>query len=103
MIKVDKYNVRIVRKGDKYGREFCLTYDKDEPMVEFYDGRYPHADCHGQFVSRYYVATILGTDRYGSGEGGLCLDGGNPNEWSVSEQDMDTVRDYLRKNATTPN
>jgi hypothetical protein len=102
MIKVDKYNVRIVRKGDKYGREFCLTYDKDEPMVEFYDSRYPHAE-YGQFVSRYYVATILGTDRYGSGEGGLCLDGGNPNEWSVSEQDMDTVRDYLRKNATTPN
>ena len=102
MIKVDKYNVRIVRKGDKYGREFCLTYDKDEPLVEFYDSRYPHAE-YGQFVSRYYVATILGTDRYGSGEGGLCLDGGNPNEWSVSEQDMDTVRDYLRKNATTPN
>ena len=102
MIKVDKYNVRIVRKGDKYGREFCLTYDKDEPMVEFYDGR-SNTDEYGYFVSRYYVATILGTDRYGSGEGGLCLDGGNPNEWSVSEQDMDTVRDYLRKNATTPN
>ena len=95
MITVDKYNVRIVRKGDTYGREFCLTYDKDEPMVEFYDGRYPHCKF-GQFVSRYNVATILGTDGWGRGEGGLILDGGNVNEWTVQEKDMDTVREYLR-------
>jgi hypothetical protein len=95
MITVDKYNVRIVRKGDTYGREFCLTYDKDEPMVEFYDGRYPHCKF-GQFVSRYNVATILGTDGWGRGEGGLILDGGNVNEWTVQEKDMATVREYLR-------
>ena len=100
MITVDKFNVRIVRKGDKYGLNNCLTHDKDEPMVEFYDNRYPHTE-HGQFVSRYYVATILGTDRYGSGEGGLCLDGGNRDQWTVSAQDMDTVREYL-KNQFTP-
>lgn len=101
MITVDKFNVRIVRAGDRYGRDNCLTYDKDEPLVEFYDNRYPHTE-HGQFVSRYYVATILGTDRYGSGEGGLCLDGGNRDQWTVSEKDMDTVREYL-KNQFTPN
>ena len=32
MITVDKYNVRIVRKGDKYGRDFCLTHDKEEKV-----------------------------------------------------------------------
>ena len=99
MITVDKFNVRIVRKGDKYGLNNCLTHDKDEPMVEFYDNRYPHTE-HGQFVSRYYVATILGTDRYGSGEGGLCLDGGNRDQWTVSAQDMDTVREYLKNQFT---
>lgn len=95
MITVDKFNVRIVRKGDRYGRDYCLTHDEDKPLVEFYDNRYPHTE-DGQFISRYYVETILGTDRYGRGTGGLCLDGGVPS-WTVSEQDMDTVREYLRE------
>jgi hypothetical protein len=94
MITVDKFNVRILRKGDKYGRDFCLTHDEDKPLVEFYDGRYPHCE-YGQFVTRYYVSTILGTDKWGRGAGGLILDGGIP-AWTVSAEDMDTVRDYLR-------
>ena len=103
MITVDKYNVRIVRKGDTYGREFCLTYDKDEPMVEFYDAR-NKTDEYGYFVSRYYVGTILGTEGYyGSGKGGLCLDGGNRNEWSVEEEDMDTIRNYLKEETSDTN
>ena len=24
-------------EGDDYGRNHCLTHDKDEPMIEFYD------------------------------------------------------------------
>lgn len=94
MITVDKFNVRILRKGDKYGRDFCLTHDEDKPLVEFYDTRYPHTE-YGQFVTRYYVETILGTDKWGRGEGGLCLDGGVPS-WTVGKQDMDTVRKYLQ-------
>ena len=93
MMTVDKFNVRIVRAGDRYGRDNCLTYDKDEPLVEFYIGDY--------FVSRYYVATILGTDGYGSGEGGLILDGGDIERTTVKTKDMDTVRKYL-KDQTTP-
>ena len=97
MITVSKFNVRVVNQGDKYGRNLCLTHSKQEPMVEFYDARYPHSEF-GQFIGRYFVATILGKEGYyGSGEGGLCLDGGNPNEWSVSEEDMATVRSFLQK------
>jgi hypothetical protein len=81
MITVDKFNVRVVTKGEK-------------ALVEFYDARYPHTEF-GQFVSRYYVSTILGTDGYGSAEGGLSLDGGVP-EWTVSANDMDTVRSFLK-------
>tara|TARA_R110000868_G_C10767032_1_gene754393 strand:+ start:302 stop:577 length:276 start_codon:yes stop_codon:yes gene_type:complete len=88
MITVDKFNVRIVNTGDKYGRDFCLTNDK-KPMVEFYDTRYPHTQ-YGQFVSRYYIDTILdGSDC------GLCLDGGVPS-WTVSAEDMATVRNFLK-------
>ena len=88
MITVSKFNVRIVNKGDMYGRNFCLMHDEHEPVIEFYDSRYPHTKF-GQFVSRYYVSTLLDHD------GGLCLDGGNRDEWTVSSQDMKTVRDYL--------
>jgi len=95
MITVDKFNVRVVNKGDKYGRDFCLTHDSDKPMVEFYDSRYPHTEF-GQFVSRYYVSTILGTDGYGRAEGGLILDGGNADVWTVKEGDMNVVRAYLK-------
>jgi len=95
MITVDKFNVRVVNKGEKYGRDFCLTHDSDKPLVEFYDSRYPHTEF-GQFVSRYYVSTILGTDGYGRAEGGLILDGGNADVWTVKEGDMDVVRAYLK-------
>ena len=87
-MKIDKYHVRVVRSGDRYGLNFCLTHDKDEPLVEFCDSRYPHTK-HGQFVSRYYLSTILEM-----GDTGLCLDGGEP-EWEVSAEDMAAVRAWL--------
>lgn len=88
MLNVDHFNVRIVRTGDKYGREMCLTHEKDEPLVEFYDARY------NQFVSRYYASTLLESGGY---PGGLCLDGGHPDEWSVSAEGMARVIDHLRE------
>jgi hypothetical protein len=96
MITVSKFNVRVVNKGDKYGRDFCLTHEGDKQLVEFYDARYPHTEF-GQFVSSYYKETLLGEDGYGDAEGGLCLDGGFANEWTVSEEDMNTVRAFLKE------
>jgi hypothetical protein len=98
MLKLEKFNVRLVNKGDRYGRADCLTHDDDRPMVEFYDHRYTHGDWpdRGQFVSRYYVSTLLeGENR------GLCLDGGNANEWSVSADGMALVRAYLKAQEQT--
>ena len=40
LLDVDRdqlWNVRIVEKGDSYGRDMCLTYDETDPLVEFYD------------------------------------------------------------------
>ncbi len=56
------FTVKVLFKGDKYGLNDCLTHDKDEPLVEFYD--FANAGKAfgplGQFVSRYYASTILG-------------------------------------------
>jgi len=86
-MKIDKFKLRIVCKGDGYG--LGLTHTKDEPMVEFYDTRYPHTE-YGQFVNRYYVSTLLEHKR-----NGLCLDGGTP-EWSISANDMNIVRAWIK-------
>jgi hypothetical protein len=57
-------------------------------LVAFYDTRYEHSNF-GQFVSRYYIDTIL------KGTAGLCLDGGVP-EWTISAAGMARVREHLR-------
>ena len=97
-----KWNVRIVKTGDQYGLNMCLVNNKP-PMVEFYDGRYPHVHApYGQFVSRYYISTILSQDsRGGEYSNGLCLDGGVP-AWHVSAEDMAQVVTFLKEhNANT--
>ena len=102
LLALGKWNVRIVKTGDKYGRDMCLTNDK-APMVEFYDSRYPHTQ-YGQFVSRYYISTILNQDKYGYYQypNGLCLDGRVP-AWHVSAEDMVDVLYFLQgfQNANT--
>ena len=94
MKQVEKFNVRIVKTGEKYGRNDCLVNDK-AAMVEFYDSRYDHADFlgRGQFVSRYYVSTLLEESQYPNG---LSLDGGIP-EWSVSADGMNQVLEFIQQ------
>jgi len=90
MLTVEKFNVRIVNNGQSYGRTGSLVHDRDDPLVEFYDSRYPHTEF-GQFVSRYYASTLLD-----GSTGGLCLDGGNADSWTVSPDGMMLVRAYLK-------
>ena len=91
MVKVEKFNVRIVNKGEKYGLNDCLTNNK-APMIEFYDSRYQGCEGRGQFVSRYYTSTILD----GEYANGLSLDGGIP-AWSVSADGMKQVVEFLHQ------
>ena len=90
-MKVEKFNVRIVKTGDKYGLDDCLTNDGD-PMVEFYDSRYQNAEFgqFGQFISRYRINTLIDHNH------GLNLYGGEP-DWSVSADGMKQVIEYLRQ------
>ena len=90
-----EFAIRIVRKGDNYGRDFCLTHDKDEALVEFYDFTYagPKFTEYGQFVSRYGAETLMeGDDTYG-----LDLHGG-VDVWSVDARTMLKVLDFVRVN-----
>jgi hypothetical protein len=100
------FNVRVVRKGDTYGLNDCLTYGSEagpkdpassirrmadasaargEVLVEFYDATYanhPGFGPRGQFVARYYLSTLKAPSR-----GGLCLQGGIP-EWVISGRNL---------------
>ena len=85
------FNVRLVRKGDRYGLDDCLVHDKDEPLVEFWDATYENDPRFttglGQFVSRYFLSTL--TDEDGNGHKlravprGIALCGHVP-AWTVT-------------------
>lgn len=79
------FNVRLVEKGDKYGVADCLTHTMDEPIVEFYDARYPHTHDEqgnlGQFISRYNWSII------DCCKGGINLHGDEP-DWSINEETL---------------
>lgn len=90
------FKVRVVQPGERYGRDNCQVHDDMDPLVEFYDERFPfYTDPEGvvlgQFVSRYSASTIA------NAAGGLQLDGGIA-EWRVSSTDMDKVRAWLEAN-----
>jgi hypothetical protein len=87
---VGNFGVRIVRKGMNYGLDDVLTWDKPEPLVEFYlqssKGRIH--DGRGWFISRYYYTTLK--FREFSNEG-LCLDGGNRDTCSLTAAEFDAA------------
>jgi hypothetical protein len=63
------FNVRLVRKNDRYGLNDVLVHDKDEPLVEFWDATYERDPRFtpglGQFVTRYGLDTLTGRDGFG--------------------------------------
>ena len=88
------WTARLVFKGMSYGLDFKLVYDKDEPLVEFYDARHEHTP-YGQFASRYYAETLLKGHESGRTAGGICLDGGVPG-WNLSGAALGRVLDWVR-------
>jgi len=88
-----EFAIRIVRKGDNYGRNRCMTHERDEPMVEFYDATYAGKsgfDAEGQFVGRYSAETLLNRDQMV----GLDLHGGEP-AWKIDVVSMMDVTFYV--------
>ena len=88
------FNIRVIKQGDHYGLNDCLTHDNEQAMVEFYDPRYTTDGFTplGQFVSRYYVDTLVVHDV----NTGLLLDGGVP-EWSMSATELQSAIAVVRQ------
>jgi len=78
-----RWHVRIVREGDRYGREEGIgrsaIHREADVLVEFYDAEQDQDTFgpRGQFVARYYGSTL------DTVKGGLCLDTG-VSAWAVS-------------------
>lgn len=97
-----KWRVHLVTPGAHYGLEGALTYTQEDadrhgsglPLVEFYDiSQDPIIFPGGQFVSRYYMDTLLGHDGYGtplSQMKAFSLDLGIP-AWTVSGSDLEAI------------
>jgi hypothetical protein len=93
--KTGRFNVVYVPAEDTpEGKKFG-------PTVKFYDGRadrsVPQWADHGQFVSSYYLSTLLE-----HGEGGLCLDGGNRDVWTLDADQMKAVTKWLKTFVNAP-
>lgn len=90
-----RFNVKLVKPGERYGREDCLVHQDQRgcgPLVEFYDARYTEGfEPIGQFVTRYYAVNLLEE----SPAGGLCLDGGVA-DWAIDAVAFEMVRRFIR-------
>lgn len=87
-----RFGVKLVRKGERYGRNGCLTHDGEHgPLVEFYDlDQDPERFPGGQFVSRYNADVLLGTSEF-SFNGPLGSRGGLDLLGDVAEWELDQV------------
>jgi len=81
------FNVVAILPDANYGLDDCLRNESGEILIEFYDARYKH-DKHGQFISRYYLKTLL------EGEAGILLEG-SVQEWFIDNAAMEIVRRSL--------
>jgi hypothetical protein len=87
-----KFNVRVVRFGERYGLGNRLIFDRENDcLVEFYDSRFLHT-TYGQFVQSYYKSTLEELD----GERGLCLYGGEK-DWYITANNVKEVKEWLQQ------
>lgn len=114
---VGRFRVHLVQEGERYGAGGGFVYGKDLsngsfgipindcqlyghglPLVEFYDvSQDPAKFPEGQFVSRYFMSTLLGMDSIGDSIGemsALGLDGGVP-DWTIRGDDLQEVYAHL--------
>ena len=91
-LALPRWNIRLVRNGETYGRTSSLTNDSGRTLIEFYDNRYTEGFTPlGQFVSRYYAEQMLSRPSGCS----LSLQNDIPS-WTVSGEEMDVLEGWLR-------
>jgi len=83
------FNVRLVRKGEGYGRRGCLV-NSGNCLVEFFDARWVNDDnVYGQLISTYDVATIMET------QSGVNLYGG-VEKWYVTADNIMDIQTFIQ-------
>lgn len=87
--------IRVVIKGQKYGLDNCLTHTSDEPLVEFYDREHDHTEF-GQFVSRYYLSTVMNSTVKTHKEYLSLV--GHVDEWRIRGDEMNRIRETISSN-----
>ena len=100
---VDRWRVHILEKGDSYGAGDCLTWDKDELAVEFYDmNANKESFPKGQFTGgRYYMSTLLKLDEQGLSLEEQAANGrqlslyGEVPEWTVNSDSLRVIAAWL--------
>lgn len=85
------FNVRVVLKGDGWGRNDARVYGGDDPLLEFRMVELTVNDPRGYLVSTYCLSVL---EEYNPGQG-LMLEGSRP-EWSVSATDKARACAYAR-------
>ena len=90
------WRVVLLFKGDKYGRDNCLTWEEDAVGIEFYDKlQDEELFPGGQFVARYYAETLFGRNYYQrEPQRGLNLYG-SVDSWTIRGEHMKEIRDWV--------
>jgi hypothetical protein len=94
--QIGNFKVRVVYQGNCYGLQGNMTWDKEEPGIEFYvvnTARGVPVIGGPAFVSRYYYTTLI--KPLGKGIG-LCLDGGEPIWLSLSADELSAAMSLVK-------
>ena len=105
--KGNDFIVRIVEKGEWWGRNKALLHEKNDPLVVVYDASPPKYDSNyvndewfvivayrqlnPPMVSHYYLSTLLEGDTLNTG---INLHGGVP-AWQIDKENWRKVIEWL--------
>ena len=89
---INKFFVRIVRMGDRYGRRDCLTHPLQDPLIEVRFGP------RGRFMSRFFYCSTIMDNEYPTG---LSLYDGVP-AWGLTADTMLQVKEFIRHSLSMP-
>lgn len=93
------FKVKVLRTGDQYGSNKCLTHEGGVPLVEFYDAA-SDDDQEGHFISRYSADSLLGQCKFSGADISLglapfSLRGSSPDAYYLTPENCKHVGEWL--------
>jgi len=93
------FKVKVLRPGDQYGLNKCLTHEDGIPLVEFYDASLDDTQ-EGLFISRYSADSLLGQCKFSGADISLglapfTLRGDSPDEYYLTPENCKHVGEWL--------